>query len=56
VQAAGVAEARACEGIAGPFAAAMGALPWHTEAPREVGLGAAHALDFLATTLREVGR
>jgi hypothetical protein len=41
---------------AGPFASALAALPWHAEKAREVGLGAAHAVDFLAATLREVRR
>ncbi len=40
----------------GPFASALEALPWHAEEAREVGLGAAHAVDFLAATLREVRR
>ncbi len=40
----------------GPFANALAALPWHAGAAREVGLGAAHAVDFLAATLREVRR
>jgi hypothetical protein len=38
------------------FVAAMGALPWHADSAREVGIGAAHAVEFLATTLREVPR
>jgi hypothetical protein len=41
---------------AGPFASALAGLPWHAEESRSVGLGAAYAVDFLATTLREVRR
>ncbi len=40
----------------GPFAHALEALPWHAGAAREVGLGAAHAVDFLAAALREARR
>jgi len=37
----------------GPLAATVDALPWHSAGARVVGLGAACAVDFLATTLRE---
>ncbi len=39
-----------------PFVASMIALPWHAPEARAVGLGAAHAVDFLTCTLREVPR
>ena len=52
----GVNEAADHARRAGPFASALAALPWHAEEAREVGLGAAHAVDFLAATLREVRR
>ncbi len=40
----------------GPFASALGALPWHAEGAREIGIGAAHAVDFLAAALHAVPR
>ena len=54
-----VARASSSVPVASPeasFVAAMGALPWHADSAREVGIGAAHAVEFLATTLREVPR
>lgn len=39
-----------------PFVAAVEGLPWHAPASRAVGVGAAHALAFVARTLREASR
>lgn len=39
-----------------PFVAAIEGLPWHAPASRAVGVGAAHALAFVARTLREASR
>ena len=38
------------------FVAAVEGLPWHAPASRAVGVGAAHALAFVARTLREASR
>lgn len=56
VSVAGGAGSEAPRASFGPFASALAGLTWHAEESRAVGLGAAHAVDFLATTLREVRR
>lgn len=44
------------EGPKAPFADALASLPWHASSSREVGVGAAHAVDFIARTLRGARR
>jgi hypothetical protein len=56
LHAAGIADVAAAEvgSSRGPLAEAVIGLPWHSTRARDVGLGAACAVDFLAMTLREV--
>jgi hypothetical protein len=62
LQAAGIArvqsesrEATAPREVA-TFVASLESLPWHASEARTVGVGAAHAVDFLVRTLREAPR